>query len=130
MSILYSRESDGTLNVLVSGKLARDPELKESAKGDRLKFSVCYGKSKFMECETWANSGAGEMAGLLEKGDHITAMGTHRTWEYNGKSYSSLSVDMILPMVLPGSGAAPANETGEGSSLVSELEDVEGELPF
>lgn len=134
MSIFYSKEKDGTLNVLVCGKLTRDPELKENAKGNKIRFSVAYGKSKYIDCDVWADSHAGQIAGCLEKGDIIGAAGTHRTWEYNDKTYSILTVDAIFPMAAP---LAPAvSETQDVSDVSTttyqELseDDDEGELPF
>lgn len=132
MSILYSKEQDGTMNVLVSGKLPRDPQLKRGDKGDRVKFSVCYGKGKFMDCEAWADSDIGSVASCLEKGDSVSVMGTHRTWEYNDKTYATLSADMIVTMaVLPASVAEDAGAvTEQPHGKWEDLSDTDGELPF
>ena len=135
MSIVYSKEQDGTLNVIVSGKVVRDPEIKQgnNGSGSRVKFSICYGKKKFMDCEAWAESEVGSVAGCLEKGDVISAMGTHRTWEYQGRQYSTLSADMIFTLSVLEAyepdvpNASPGNEP---ESSFSETEDSDEELPF
>jgi single-stranded DNA-binding protein len=135
MSIIYSKEQDGTLNVLVCGKVVRDPEVKQgnNGSGSRVKFSVCYGKKKYMDCEAWADSDIGAVADCLEKGDVIGVMGTHRTWEYQERQYSTLTADMIFTLSeLEGyeptaSSTAPKSES---DSAFSEIDDSDGELPF
>ena len=133
MSVVYSKEKDGTLNVLVSGKVVRDPEIKQgnNGSGSRVKFSICYGKKKFMDCEAWADSEVGSVAGCLEKGDVISVMGTHRTWEYQDRQYSTLSADMIFTMSVPEAyvdESVPAPPTKSYGEMMEEDED--GELPF
>lgn len=130
MSIIYSKEQDGTLNVLCSGKVVRDPELKRGNNGDRVKFSICYGKKKFMDCEAWADSDIGAIAGCLEKGDMVSVMGTHRTWEYNGKNYATLTADMIMTLTAasPQDDNAAVDEQPHGEW--KDLSDTDGELPF
>lgn len=102
MSIVASKDKDGVVNVVMCGKISRNPELRENTKGSKVKFSIAYGKKKYMDCDAWADSEEGEIAGRLEVGDKVLVMGTHRTWEYNEKTYQSVSVDGIFPMgVLP-----------------------------
>ena len=136
MSLIYSKEQDGTLSMLLCGKIARDPERKSTKSGDKIRFSVCYGKSKFMDCEAWADSAAGEMVGYMEKGDPVMVMGTHRKWDYNGKEYQSVDCDGVFPMTLPiaetvGSISAGTKPTEDRSaSTFSELTEDDSELPF
>jgi len=133
MSIFSSKEKDGTLNVMVCGKVSRDPELKQSTKGDRVKFSISYGKSKFMDIEAWADAAVGEIAGRLEKGDTVAVAGVHRSWEYNDKTYQSVTADMIFTLSTGSSdGAAPAAPASKSSTpdFVDISEDDEDELPF
>ncbi len=133
MSILYSKEADGTLNVLVFGKVSRDAEVKSGQNGSRVKFSVCYGKSKFMDCEAWADSDVGGIAACLEKGDLIGVSGVHRSWEYKDKKYSSLTADMIFtPAVLE---AMPEPEdlppsTSTYKDIEDALEDEDDDYPL
>ena len=133
MSIIASRTQDGTLNVLCAGNVVRDPEIKHTKNGDRVKFSVCYAKGKFMDCEAWADSDAGAVAGCLEKGDVIGVMGTHRTWEYNEKTYSTLSVDMVFTMAAPLAAPIPEQEADlpPSTTTYEQMMDTDGgELPF
>ena len=134
MSIFYSKEKDGTMNVLVFGKVSREPELKVGQKANRVKFSVYYGQKKYMECEAWEDSDSGAMAKLLEKDDPIMCAGTYRTWEYNDKTYSSLSVDFLNTMYAPPppSNAAPLDGENEPSkgTIDEILGDQEEGLPF
>lgn len=132
MSIVCSREKDGTVNVLVCGKVTRDAERKSTAHGDKVKFTVAYGKKKYQDCEAWMDSKVGEIAACLEAGDVIGAAGTHRSWEYNGKTYSSVDVDMIFSLV---QGAPPASDAStppaSSSASFAELDDdLDSELPF
>lgn len=92
MSIFGHKEPDGTLNYRVSGPLVRDPELNQ--KGDRVKFSVAYGKKKYMNVQAYVNTPAGELAGCLEKGDHVSVDGVYETWGEGGK-YGALKADFL-----------------------------------
>lgn len=134
MSIIYSREQDGTLNVLCSGTVVRDPEIKQGNNAIRVKFSVAYGKKKYMDCEAWADNDVGAVAACLEKGDIIAVMGTHRTWEYNGKTYATLSADMVFTLAsAPPPVAAepqPPNEARQSAPFKEIMDSTDEELPF
>ncbi len=134
MSIFSTKEKDGTLNVLLTGKLPRDPELRETAKGNKVRFSVAYGKSKYMNVEVWADSGAGRMAGYLEKGDYVLVTGPHRSHEYNGKTYENVEADFITTMATPTPTAAstsPSVEQAQSPKAGEVWEEMDDEsLPF
>lgn len=133
MSIFHSKAKDGVLHVAVCGKLTRDPELKETAKGNKVKFSVCYGKQQYMDCDAWEDSDSGQIAGRLEKGDTVLALGIHRTWTYNDKVYQSLSVDGIIPVGLSALAAEPPQPTESETDNAGgweELTEDSGDLPF
>jgi len=134
MSIFSTKEKDGTLNILFTGKLPRDPELRETATGDKVRFSVAYGKSKYMNVETWADSGAGRMAGYLEKGDHVLVAGVFRTHEYNGKTYENVEADFITVMshMMPtASSTSPSVEQAQAPKPGEAWEEADdSELPF
>ena len=130
MSILQTREKDGTVNIQIAGKVSQDPRYNQ--KGDRINFSVMYGKNKFMNCQAYADTPAGFFIGFLEKGDHVLLTGIYEEWEREGKKYSALKVDFAT--VQP----APQNDTvipdsQEHSAAIdgqfTELEE-EGNLPF
>ena len=130
MSIIYSKTQDGTLNVLLSGNVVRDAELKQTGNTTRVKFTVAYGKKLFMDCEAFADNDVGAVASCLEKGDTIAVMGTHRTWEYNGKTYQSVSADMIFTMAVPMDAATEPDRQSTDSGTWKAVDDSDGELPF
>lgn len=133
MSIIYSKTQDGAINVLLSGNVVRDAEVKQTGNATRVKFSIAYGKKQYMDCEAFADSDVGAVAACLEKGDTVAVMGAHRTWEYNGKQYQSVSADMIFTMAMPQMPAPPEQEHSApetGGSFMHEIEDSDGELPF
>lgn len=130
MSIFVFREKgEETLNMIVAGKVSRDAEL--NAKGDRYKFSVCYGKSKFMNCEAYVDGACGALAACLEKDDGVVVFGKWREWGYEGKMYSSLTADHIAVQQVPQMDGPPEGDApaaGEFQDLSGEEDD--GELPF
>lgn len=136
MSIIFSKQNDGTVNVLCAGRVVRDPEVKEGNHGTRVKFTVGYGKKQYMDCEAWADNDVGSVASCLEKDDLIAVMGTHRSWEYNEKTYSTLTADMIFTLAVPfATEDAPAREAAEqprsSNSRFTEIADgSDSELPF
>lgn len=133
MSIFAYKDQDGTINVTVCGNLVRDAEIKSGNNGSRVKFTVCYAKKKYMDCEAWADNDVGAVAALLEKNDVVSVSGTHRSWEYNGKEYSTLSADMISTLAVPQAfepGPPVDQSNSESSSPFSEIADTDGELPF
>ncbi len=127
MSIFYSREKDGTLNVHISGKVTQAPKLSRNEKN--VNFSVSYGKSKYMNCEAWADSHAGDIAARLEVGDVVSMDGIHRTWEYNDKTYQSVTIDYISVMGTPETAPQDFTEPTLGVTY-EDLQDDDGELPF
>ena len=106
-----------------------DDFVKQTGNVSRVKFSICYDKKQFMDCEAFADSDVGAVASCLEKGDYVAVMGKHRTWEYNGQQYASLSADFIFTMVVPE--IAAEVESPAPSQTYEEIDDSsDGELPF
>ena len=130
MSLIYSKTQDGTIYVLASGTVVRDAEVKQTGTVSRVKFTVAYDKKQYMDCEAFADSDVGSIAACLEKNDTIAVMGKHRTWEYNGKQYQSVSADMIFTMTAPPAIPQAACPPEENSSAFSEIDESDGELPF
>lgn len=138
MALFAFKEKDGTINMLLTGTVMREPEL--TKKGDTVKLSVAYGKKKYQNVQTWANSHAGRLAGCLEQGDHILAAGTWEQWEYDGKQYDTLRADFLevqqdAPMEATMDDSRPNERTTATAQKAednpySELEDAEPELPF
>ena len=130
MSLIYSRTQDGTIYVIVAGKVVRDAEVKQTGTVSRVKFTVAYDKKLYMDCEARADFDVGAVAACLEKNDTVAVMGKHRTWDYDGKSYQSVSADMIFTMAAPQAYAPAPSEPAAETSAFSEIDDSEGELPF
>lgn len=131
MSIFYSKEQDGTMNVRVTGYLTKDPKVLPKV----VLFSVCYGKGKFMDCRAWANDTIGQIASCMEKHDALSVEGVYEQYEKDGETKKQLAVDGIYPMTLPTAASEPPmNEPGPddvSTSSFSELVDADGgELPF
>lgn len=135
---VFKEKEDGTINALVTGKVSREPEIRQNAKGDVIKFSVAFGKKKYMNVEAWSDSDVGAVAGCLEKGDVVLASGTYSEWEYNGRQYSRMTADIILPMqttpapVMQNNIAAvePDERDKLAAGEFTDLYDDDGELPF
>lgn len=138
MSIIFSKEKDGTINVQVAGKVSRDPEIKQAKNGTKIRFGVNYGKKKFINVEAWEDGEVGRIANALEKGDPVLAAGTYETWEYNDQQYSVVRADFITPIAMPSAPAQPAPApTQKKDDFVvptgfTELDDDfdDSELPF
>ena len=135
MSLIYSKvtNKDGDVEIHASacGKITRTPELKETTKGNKVKFSVCYGKGLYMDCEAWADGFVGEIAGHLEQGDFVDARGIIREWDYNGKHYKSLNVDGLFPMgIVSAVTSEPTKSEVANAGDWSELTEEDDSLPF
>lgn len=138
MSIVAYKEKDGTINLQLTGTVSRDPEYKETKSGKtKVRFSIAYGKKKYMNCEVWEDRAASDIAARLEKGDTILVAGTHSSWERDGKQYEVLDLELILPMSLPVAAPAPdssgkprmPDERDKAASSEWDEED-DSELPF
>ena len=134
MSIIFSKDNDGNLSVAMCGKVSREPEIKDTKNGRKVKFSVNYAKSRYMDCDAWMDSDIGEVAARLEHGDRALFMGTHRTWTYNDKTYQGVTVDGIFPMELipmvVDSTAEPDETDNKNAGDYAELTDDDTDLPF
>lgn len=133
MSIFYSKEHDGTLNVRVSGYLTKEPKFTEKV----VLFSVCYGKKKYMDCKAWAKDTPGQIAACLEAHDCVAVDGTYEVYtKSDGTERKQIVVDGIFPMVVPYAASdMSGNETSEQTkaqpqSAWTELDDKDGEIPF
>ena len=137
MAIIYSKESDGIVNAFVTGKVSREPETKPSKNGEKVKFSVAYGKKKYMQIESWSDSDVGQMALCVEKGDIVGVTGVYDKWTYNDKEYSAVTADAIFLMGAPVASSAPApkekpapTQFKPGKFNDIEPDDEDDELPF
>lgn len=115
---MYQQKTrDGTIYRLVTGRVSRDAELRTVGKGSLYRFSVGYDKGQYMEISAWTDNEVGIMAGRLEKGDFVLVSGRYSEREYNGKTYSQITADFIMPMI-GGFAAAPAAQP-EGANAAA-----------
>lgn len=90
MSVLFRNEVDNT--ALVAGTVVRDAEYRKVGKNNYSKanFTVAYGENKYVSVAVWFN--LAEHAKLLKKGDHVIAFGQFESRDYNGKTYTDLTI--------------------------------------
>lgn len=148
---MFVRNKSGNLAV---GRVVREPEQKTFNSGKtKTTFSILYGedaanldengkpKALFLSVDAWG--AVGRDACLLSKGDYVTVTGRIDSHEYNGKTYTALVADAIMPdmsaMLRLIMGNLPSDKPGNNSDNLSNpvsadpfaaLEDDDGELPF
>ena len=130
--VIWNDKEHQTVYASISGKVTNEPELKQSDKGDKIRFSVLYGRKQFMTITAWANSDAGQIASRLEKDDNVMCMGEYWESQYNGKQYKGLSADFVMPSNAPTMTYVPSNpddDDPEDTIPLSKDDDV-GSLPF
>lgn len=137
--------------MLITGKVAKDPETKATQANTVTKFSVLYGYDgsqkddqgrrlgKFMNVDMWGAPGE-TAASILQKGDHVLVAGELKTNEYEGKTYYSLNADIVIPSLTVIDALIPAEvagDTGCNSEQASApggeflpLDEDDGDLPF
>jgi single-stranded DNA-binding protein len=139
MSIVASKDKEGNVNVILCGKITREPELKMNVNKpnlDKYRFSMSYGKKLYMDCDAWKNSPAGDLVACLETGDNVMLMGTYREWTYEGRTYKSVTVDGVFPMggfpAVENPAPMPSAEEVAAAGQFEEIEDDYGDddLPF
>lgn len=134
MSILQTKGKDGSISMLIAGKVSNPPAMRENNRGGKVIFSVNFGKNLFMQCDVWSDRAeAYDLAGRLEKGDAVAVMGIYAPYEWKGETKPCMNVDFIFTMAMPTAptvnftpASAPVNVTAED---FEELDDSE-ELPF
>lgn len=124
--------------VIISGNLARDPELRYTPDGVAVtNFAVAvnhpYNRDKvdFFECTAWRKT-AEFVAKYLEKGRSVTIKGeihfeTYEDKGGNNRRSTKVTVDSIEPH---GSGHANAKTASKEADEMEEVEIDEEELPF
>ncbi len=142
--IIQQKRRDDTVHVIAAGRVTRDAEIKDTKNGkQKVKFSFAFADKEYMNVEAWGDSYQGQAAAALEKGDQIFVAGTVRSWEYNGKTYTSLdaefvaSQEAILRAMFQQSPETTASHSEDGTQYAGgedgeweELEDSDEELPF
>jgi single stranded DNA-binding protein len=111
---------------LVIGRVARDPETRQTTSNSVTKFSIIYdqdatktlenGKhpSKFMDIDAWGTRGT-VAAQTIQKGDNVMVAGQLRSREYEGKTYWSVTADIIVPSLSVINAIIPEETCAEGA---------------
>lgn len=144
--ILQMRRRDDTVHIISAGRVVKGAEIKETKNGkEKVKFSFAYADKEYMNVEAWGDSSVGQAAATLEKGDQVIVAGIVRSWEYEGKTYSTLDADFVASQEAllqalfqqePASSAPRAQSggkpdaNGETDGGWEELEGSDDELPF
>lgn len=136
MSIIFSKEQDGTMNVHAAGYLTREPMVYDKV----VLFGLCYGKQKFLDCKAWRNDDNGRIAECLEKHDVVSVDGVYASYKNkDGETKWQVTVDAIFPVTAPGamtnslptpaqnSNADPLDSLG---TKLQEYDDSDEDLPF
>lgn len=143
----YNKQGEPRETGLFAGLVSQDGELRQTQAGKRYgqasvrAFNRKDGTAAFMTIKTFSEDMA-PLISNLRKGDRILAAGVVETREYNGKTYTDMLVDFILPGdVFP---ATPVNQAANRAALesrmntavsgnnsgFSEIGEEDGELPF
>lgn len=141
--IIQQKRRDDTVHVIAVGRVTKDAEVKTTKNGkEKVKFSFAFADKDYMNVEAWGDSHQGQVAAALEKGDQIFVAGTVRSWEYNGKTYTSLDAEFVATQEAilramfqqsPETTASYAEDGvqyGGGGGSWEELEDSDEEPPF
>lgn len=143
--IIQQKRRDDSVHVIAAGRVTRDAEIKDTKNGkQKVRFSFAFADKEYMNVEAWGDSYQGQAAAALEKGDQIFVAGTVCSWEYNGKTYTSLdaefvaSQEAILRAMFAQQPSEPkASHSEDGTQYAGnedgsweELEDSDEELPF
>lgn len=118
--------------ICVSGRLTRDPEVRQAGQSPVLCFSVACGRSwtnkqtgnreertTFFDCEVWG-SRAESLAPYLRKGDRVTVTGAHEgnqreMQDGSKRTFWTLRVsDIALPPKPRGQATQPAQDYDAG----------------
>lgn len=131
MSIIFSKEQDGTINVHAAGYVTREPKVLDKV----VLFGLCYGKQKYLDCKAWRSDVTGGEAERLEKHDWISVDGVYESYENkDGDTKWQARLDAIFPVGVSSAGdaqpSAPPKPQNQQSGGFEELDGDDSELPF
>ena len=132
MSIIFSKEKDGTINVHAAGYVTKEPKVYDKV----VLFGVCYDKGKYLDCKCWRNDISGQIAECLEKHDVVTVDGKYESYENkDGDTKWQAQLDAIQPITppvaaAPSQTAAPAQTQSQQTGGFTDLDEVDDQLPF
>lgn len=133
----YSKDGEKRTTGLFAGITSQDGELRTTKESGKRYGSVSVrafnrkdGTAAFMTIKSF-HTGTADLLAALRKGDRILAAGVVETREYNGKTYTDMLADIIIPADMvpdfPASSPAPAQSSPGG---FAEIGDDDDELPF
>ena len=136
----YNKQGAERETGLFAGLVSQDGELRSTKSGKQYAsasvraFNRKDGTAAFMTVKTYQPE-LSALVSNLRKGDRILAAGIVETREYNGKTYTDMLVDFIIPAdSIPNVGAQTANraslEKHMNDAGFAEIAEEDGELPF
>ena len=131
---------DDINNIVLSGRLTRDPELKVTPSGMSVcNFSLAVNRKwkgeeevSFIDCTAFGKTGE-IVAEYKKKGEAVVVIGLikQERWEKDGQKRSKIGLIANQVTFLPGSKRAEAGEVGEsGAAEVPADDDDNVEIPF
>ena len=138
MSLVCFKEQDGTVNMIASGYVTREPKVYEKV----VLFGICYnGKAKkYLDCKAWRNDKTGDVASRLEKHDEVLVCGVLDSYkDKEGNDKNNLLADSIFTVEVPGPVTnifSAMEQNGNPDPLDSlgtklqEYDDSDEDLPF
>lgn len=133
----YSKDGEKRTTGLFAGLTSQDGELKDTKNGKRFgavsvrAFNRKDGTAAFMTIKSFQAETASLLSNL-RKGDRILAAGVVETREYNGKTYTDMLADIVIPadMVPDFPASSPAPAQSSRNSDFAEIGEEDAELPF
>lgn len=133
----YDRNGEKRETGLFAGLVSQAGELRSTTTSGKTygqasvrAFNRKDGTAAFMTIKSF-QSGTAELIAALRKGDRILAAGVVETREYNGKTYTDMLADIVIPAdIVPNSPASYTAPATSSPSEFSEIGEEDGELPF
>ena len=132
----YSREGEKRSTGLFAGLTSQDGELRTTKEGGKRYGAVSVrafnrkdGTAAFMTIKSFQAETASLLSNL-RKGDRILAAGVVETREYNGKTYTDMLVDFVIPADMAPSLSTASPPASSVPGGFAEIGEEDGELPF
>lgn len=103
MGRIANKRPDGGYDTVVWGSVSQASSIGETQNHNpKVKFSVCYAKSTYMNCVAYGNTDTTQFAASLEKGDLVLCAGLWSERQYtdkdgNPRRYQELVCDIVFP---------------------------------
>lgn len=134
----YDRNGEKRETGLFAGLVSQDGELRSTTTSGKTygqasvrAFNRKDGTAAFMTIKSFQAETASLLSNL-RKGDRIIAAGVVETREYNGKTYTDMLADFLIPAdIAPAAFSAPAyGSPKQAQPDFSDIGEEDGELPF